>query len=227
MDEERAKADAEASAAAAMEAATEAATAQNKRSRGGEAAQPTIDMTEDDASTEGDTNAHINDMNMTDLLSDDEEKAEGRGPERSPKKKKKRKDKKRKDKSKEKEKEQPSILKPGRFSPAAKDMGKVNFEDAKQTAGDRRKTELDKHAHEHSRVVLVCSVVCRQDGTEAKMNEFVMAARALYKNMVKVDKVVVLESVMEGGERLWDPQGIPADFIRRCRSIRDEETEKG
>lgn len=44
------------------------------------------------------------------------------------------------------------------------------------------------------------------------MNEFVMATRALYKNMTKVDNSVVWEPVMEGGPRLWDPQGIPADF---------------
>ena len=214
LNEERTKAEVAASTAAAAEATTapnEGETGPNKRTRGVEPVQPAIDMTEDDASTEGDTNAHINDINMTEL-SDDEEKPEGRGPERSPKKKKKRKDKKRKDKSKEKEKEQPSILKPGRFSPAAKEKDKVNFEDGKQSVGEKRKIELEKHSHVHPRVVLVCSVVCRQEGTEAKMNEFVMAARALYKNMVKVDKVVVLESVMAEGEKMWDPQGIPADF---------------
>jgi hypothetical protein len=54
--------------------------------------------------------------------------------------------------------------------------------------------------------------MCSQDWTEAKMNEFVMAARALYKNMIKVDNSVVWEPVLEGGPCLWDPQGIPVDF---------------
>ena len=156
-------------------------------------------------------------MNMPDVLSDEEED-ERRGPERSPKKKKKkRKDKqskKRKDKAKEKEKEkeQPSILQPGRFSPSTKATDRVNFEDSKQTVGEKRKSELEQNCFQHSWVVLVCSVVCSQEGTEAKMNEFVMMTRALYKNMVKVDQSVVWESVMEGGDPLWDPQGIPADF---------------
>jgi hypothetical protein len=44
------------------------------------------------------------------------------------------------------------------------------------------------------------------------MDEFVRAAISLYKNMVKVDKTVVWESVMEGGDPMWDPQGIPIDF---------------
>ena len=44
------------------------------------------------------------------------------------------------------------------------------------------------------------------------MNEFVMATRALYKNMLKVEKSVVWEPELEGGPRLWDPQGIPANF---------------
>jgi len=59
---------------------------------------------------------------------------------------------------------------------------------------------------------MVCSKVCSQEGTEAKMNEFVQAACMLYAHMVKVDASIVWEPVLEGGARLWDPQGIPADF---------------
>ena len=59
---------------------------------------------------------------------------------------------------------------------------------------------------------MVYSKVCSQEGTEAKMNEFVQAARMLYAHMVKVDATLVWEPVIEGGVHLWDPQGIPADF---------------
>ena len=173
----------------------------NKRSRAEETAQPPIDVTEDDGSVGGNTKDHINDMNMPDALSDEEEE-ECRGQERSPKQKKKHKDKqskKYKDKAKETEKEQPSILKPGRFSPATKATDRVTFDASKQSVEEKRKSELALHRFQHSWVVLVCSVVCSQEGTEAKMNGFVMATRALYKNMVKNDQSVAWESFMEGG----------------------------
>ena len=64
----------------------------------------------------------------------------------------------------------------------------------------------------HKRVVIVCLKVCTQDGMEAKMNEFLQATRMLYANMIKVDSTLLWEPVLDGGERLWDPQGIPADF---------------
>jgi hypothetical protein len=200
LEEERANA---AAAAAAEEEKTQmdGDAGPNKRSRAEETEQTPIDVTEDDGSVGGNTNDHINDMNMPDALSDEDEE-ERRGPERSPKKKKKRKDKqsrKRKDKAKETEKEQPSILKPGRFSPATKTTDNVTFEASKQSVGEKCKSELALHWFQHSRVVLVCSMVCSQEGTEAKMNEFVIATRALYKNMVKVDWSVIWESVMEGG----------------------------
>lgn len=124
-------------------------------------------MTEDDGSVGGNTNDHINDMNMPDALSDEDEE-ERRGPERSPKKKKKRKDKqsrKRKDKAKETEKEQTSILKPGRFSPATKTTNNETFEASKQSVREKRKSELVLHRFQHSRVVLVSLVVCSQEGT--------------------------------------------------------------
>lgn len=103
----------------------------NKRPRSGASTETPIDMTAEEGSTRGDnTNEHIQDVNqggrdteMQDAPSDDEGEEEGehRGPERSPKKKKKRKDKhKKKSKDQEKEKDPPSILKPGRCSPAAK-----------------------------------------------------------------------------------------------------------
>jgi hypothetical protein len=148
-----------------------------------------------------------------------------RDPERSPVKKKKRKDRKekkdkKKDKHKGKEGERekeaggPSILKPGRFSPAAATAGarKLNLGEAKMSVAEKRRGEWGSHAHGHKRVVIVCSKVCTQDGTEAKMNEFVQATRLLFANMLKVDPTLVWEPVLEGGERLWDPQGIPADF---------------
>lgn len=82
----------------------------------------------------------------------------------------------------------------------------------KPSVGEQRNSEWGGHCYKFSRVVLVCLVVCSQEGTEAKMNEFVMATRALYKNMIKVDKSVEWEPMVEGSSRLWDPQGIPTDF---------------
>ena len=50
---------------------TEGDAGPNKRSRAEETAQTPIDVTEDDGSVGGNTNDHINDMNMPDALSDD------------------------------------------------------------------------------------------------------------------------------------------------------------
>jgi hypothetical protein len=86
LEEERANA---AAAAAAEEEKTQmdGDAGPNKRSRAEETEQTPIDVTEDDGSVGGNTNDHINDMNMPDALSDEDEE-ERRGPERSPKKKK-------------------------------------------------------------------------------------------------------------------------------------------
>ena len=137
----------------------------------------------------------------------------------APKKKKKRKDRRekqerKKDKSKSQDTGGTSILKTGRFSPAATSTGarQLNLGEAKMSVTEKRRGEWGRHVHKYKRAVMVCSKVCSQEGTEAKMNEFVQAARMLYAHMVKVDATLVWEPVIEGGVRLWDPQGIPADF---------------
>jgi hypothetical protein len=194
----------------------------NKRPRD-EALQPStnaLDL-EDEASFNEDVNRHITNINCggkdEDMLeptetSEEEEEDDVRDLEKSPEKKKKRKEKKGKRRSNTKEKEPRSILKPGRFSPSANSGKQNKTTESKQTVEAKRKSDWGEHRHKHARVVLVCSVVCSQEGTEAKMNEFVMATRALYKHMIKVDASVVWEPVQERGARLWDPQGIPADF---------------
>ena len=86
----------------------------------------------------------------------------------------------------------------------------LNLGEAKLSVAEKRRGEWGSHVHNHKRVVMVCSKVCSQDGTEGKMNEFVQATRMLYTHMIKVDSTLLWEPVLEGGARLWDPQGIPA-----------------
>ena len=91
-------------------------------------------------------------------------------------------------------------------------LAEVEFGGGQVIGGREARGEWGSHAHRHKRVVIVCSKVCTQDGTEAKMNEFVQATRMLYANMIKVDSTLLWEPFLEGGERLWNPHGIPADF---------------
>jgi hypothetical protein len=215
--EERERAEATARAAAA--GASEEAVA-NKRSRNGETRMLPVENVNaliQVVNKGGESDEEMGEA--TEDETDSTQKDRTRAPERSPEKKKKRKDRKdkhekKKDKTKSRDKGSSSILKPGRFSPAATSTGarQLNLGEAKMSITETRRGEWGSHVHKHKRAVLVCSKVCSQDGTEAKMNEFVQAARMLYSHMVKVDTTLVWEPVLEGGARLWDPQGIPTDF---------------
>ncbi len=192
----------------------------NKRSRSAESTMPTkedVNAHIQEVNRGGESDDEMEDMNMEEIDLTQVEQA--REPERSPEKKKKRKDKKEKqERKKEKNKSKAtggaSILKTGRFSPAAGSMGarQLNLGEVKMSVTEKRRGEWGSHVHTNKRAVMVCSKVCSQEGTEAKMNEFVQAARMLYSHMVKVDATLVWEPVLDGGARLWDPQGIPADF---------------
>jgi hypothetical protein len=201
----------EAAAAAAQRSEEEAAAA-NKRPRTDGMRPADVDLTAEAEAERGeDTNAHIQQINAgglsDDLMDEDEDVGKDKDPARSPQKKKKRKDKRARDKE-----EATSILKPSRFTAAATGGKQLQLMEAKKTVAEVRKEEYNNYGHRNPRVVLVCSIKCSQDGVEAKMNEFLMGIRALYKHMLKVDKSVILEPEREGGPRLFDPQGLPTDF---------------
>ena len=140
-------------------------------------------------------------------MDEGEEDEKDKDPARSPQKKKKRKDKRTRDKE-----EATSIPKPGRYAAAVTGGKQINLGESKKTYAEARKEEFNNHSHQNPRVVLVCSIKCSQDGVEAKMNEFLMGIRALYKHMLKVDKSVIFEPERDGGPRLFDPQSLPTDF---------------
>ena len=168
-----------------------------------------MDLTADECRERAENvNAHIQWINAGGKPEemDKDREDEDKDPERSPMKKKKRKDKKRK------EKETPLSLKTGQFSKAMTAEKQLNLGDVKKLVEEKWEEEFGKHKHNHKRVVLVCSLMCSQDGVEAKLNEFLMGCRALYKNMLKVDKSVIWELEREGGPRLFDPHGLPTDF---------------
>jgi hypothetical protein len=132
-------------------------------------------MAEENETTEEDVNAHIqdinkvgNDENMDDVGKhnddkEEEEEEEVQDEEGLPKKKKKRKDKKR-----SKDKESASILKPSRFTQATTVGKQSNLGQVKQLVEEKRKGEWGNYNHTHKRAVVVCSVVCCQDGTEPR-----------------------------------------------------------
>ncbi len=210
---------AEAAARRVVEEPVETAVA-HKRSQSAASTMPSeenVNMYIQEVNKGGESNEEMEeaDREEVDLTQD----KQARGPERSPEKKKKRKDRRekqerKKDKSKLNDTGGTSILKTGRFSPAAASTGarQLNLGEAKRSVTEKRRGEWGQHVHKYKRTVMVCSKVCSQEGTEAKMNEFVQAARMLYAHMVKVDATLVWEPVIEGGARFWDPQGIPADF---------------
>jgi hypothetical protein len=191
-----------------------------KRSRSSGSSMPTAENVNtyiQDVNKGGESDEEMAEMNMEEI--DLTEVEQARGPDRSPEKKKKRKERRdkqerKKDKHKSKDTGGTSILKTGRFSPAAEATGarRLNLGESKMSVTEKRSGEWGSHVHKSKRAVLVCSKVCSQEGTEAKMNEFVQAARTLYAHMVKVDPTLVWEPVLDGGSRLWDPQGLPADF---------------
>ena len=161
-----------------------------------------------------DTNAHINEMNG------------GRGTEgdplmlSSPVRKKRKKSKRKDKKDKGEIEEPPSILKKGKVE-VLMAKKKLHLEETLKTAVEKRKDVYDKYVHNHGRVIITASLVCGQVGTQAKMNEFIMGARALYKNLLKVDKTVVLEPEREGvDERVYDPTQIPLDLTEAGAWIR-------
>jgi hypothetical protein len=88
----------------------------------------------------------------------------------------------------------------------------LNLGEAKKTVAEQRKEKYNNHNYNHLQVVLTCSLKCTQDGVEAKMHEFLMGIRALYKHLLKVDESVLLEPEREGEWQLFDPQGLPTDF---------------
>lgn len=208
LEEERQRAETEAAEAKRLE---EEAAAANRRPRTDGGKPSEVDLTEDEATSTEETNAHIQQMNaggqQTDAMDEDDAEDDGKDPERSPKKKKKRKDKRARDKE-----EAPSILKPSRFTAAVASGKQLKLGEVKKTVAEQRKDKYGEHQYNHSRVVLTCSLKCSQEGVEAKMNEFLMGIRSLYKHMLKVDESVILEPEREGGVRLFDPQGLPTDF---------------
>ena len=140
-------------------------------------------------------------------MDEDDVDSEGKDPEKSPNEKKKGKDKRGWQKD-----EASSILKTGRFTAAALVGKKLNLGEVMKTVTEKRKDEYNNHEYKYSRVVLVCSLKCSQDGVEAKMNEFLMGICALFKHMLKIDKSVLVEPEKEGGPRLFVPQGLPMVF---------------
>eukprot|EP00956_Cyclotella_meneghiniana_P022456 scaffold42520_cov70-Cyclotella_meneghiniana.AAC.4 len=98
---------------------------------------------------------------------------------------------------------------------------KLQLEEKLKTTVEKRKDQYELYAHLNERVIITVSLVCSQMGTQAKMNEFIMGTRVLYKNLMKVDKTVVLEPEKEGvGDRLYDPTQIPLDLTEAGAWIR-------
>lgn len=211
LEEERLRAEKEAAEAAEAKRLEEEEAAANKRPRTTDDKPGEAVPTEAAATSSAETNAHIQQMNAGGQQDEEMDEEDGGGdrkdPERSPKKKKKRKDK----RSREKEGAS-SILKPSRFTAAVASGKQLQLGEVKKTVAEQRKEKYDEHQYIHPRVVLTCSLKCSQDGVEAKMNEFLMGIRALYKNMLKVDESVLFEPEREGSLRLFDPHELPTDF---------------
>ena len=138
------------------------------------------------ATPAGNTNQHISELNAG---GEEEETAPSSSPRRK-KRKKEKKDKKKKDKADVEE--PPSILKKGKVGELMT-RKKLQLEEKLKTTVEKRKDQYEMYAHTNERVIITASLVCSQMGTQAKMNEFIMGVRVLYKNLLKVDKTVVLE----------------------------------
>ena len=84
--------------------------------------------------------------------------------------------------------------------------------------------------------------MCKNEGIEAKFDEFTLGVRSLLKQIQKVDKTAVLEPIEEGGQRLWEPSELPFDHtdlgawiqkggnkvfeMKKARKNRDQEDEE-
>lgn len=85
-------------------------------------------------------------------------------------------------------------------------------------------------------------MVCKQEGKEARFDEFTLGVRHLYKQAQKVDKTVVLEPIEVGGKRIFEAGEIPFDHtdlgewiqkgggkvfeMKTARKNRDQEAEE-
>eukprot|EP00956_Cyclotella_meneghiniana_P034609 scaffold106721_cov50-Cyclotella_meneghiniana.AAC.1 len=159
------------------------------------------------------TNQHISELNAG---GEEEEEAPTTSPRRK-KRKKEKKDKKKKDKAEVEE--PPSILKKGKVGELMTKK-KLQLEEKLKTTVEKRKDQYESYAHTNERVIITASLVCSQMGTQAKMNEFIMGVRVLYKNLLKVDKTVVLEPEKEGEDKLYDPTQIPLDLTEAGAWVR-------
>ena len=122
---------------------------------------------------------------------------------KSPAKKKKKKDKKKNKKNKEDG--AGSILKQGKFAKAAEE--KADAARAKVAAEEARK----KYKHEFTRTIVEASLICKNEGIEAKFDEFTLGVRSLFKQIQKVDKKAAMDPIDADGERLWEPNDLPFD----------------
>eukprot|EP00956_Cyclotella_meneghiniana_P037290 scaffold136591_cov39-Cyclotella_meneghiniana.AAC.1 len=160
------------------------------------------------------TNQHISELNAG---GEEEEEAPTTSPRRK-KRKKEKKDKKNK-KDKAEVEEPPSILKKGKVGELL-NKKKLQLEEKLKTTVEKRKDQYELYAHTNERVIITASLVCSQMGTQAKMNEFIMGVRVLYKNLLTVDKTVVLEPEKEGEDKLCDPTQIPLDLTEAGAWVR-------
>eukprot|EP00956_Cyclotella_meneghiniana_P000636 scaffold685_cov48-Cyclotella_meneghiniana.AAC.2 len=192
-----------------LEAPTEAAT---KAAIDGDGAVPS-EGAGGVATPAGNTNQHISEV----IAGGEEEETAPASSPRRKKRKKEKKDKKKKDKAEVEE--PPSILKKGKVGELMTKK-KLQLEEKLKTTVEKRKDQYERYAHTHDRVIITASLVCSQIGTQAKMNEFIMGARVLYKNFLKVDKTVVLEPEREGEDRIYDPTQIPLDLTEAGAWVR-------
>ena len=156
------------------------------------------------------TNEYINEVNSRDDKDDDDVEDEIHSPVR--KKRKKKKDKKKKDKDKDKPAEPQSSLRKGKVGQLL-EKKQLRLDEKVKTTLEKRKEEYENYPHNHERVIITAAITCRQVGTQAKMNEFILGGRALYKNLMKVDKTVVLEPEREDlNERLYEPTQLSLDL---------------
>lgn len=153
------------------------------------------------------TDDHIQEMNNGGSKENSE--AEVDEEVQSPKRKKR---KKKKDKDKSKATEPASVLRTGKVGTALKKK-QLKLEEKVKTSLEKRKEQYELYTHNHERVIITAAIVCSQVGTQAKMNEFIMGGRALFKNLMKVDKTVVLEPEKEGvDDRLYEPTQLSLDL---------------
>lgn len=156
------------------------------------------------------TNEFINEVNSRDDKEEDEEEEEVHSPVR--KKRKKKKDKKKKDKDKDKPAEPQSSIRKGKVGQLL-EKKQLRLDEKVKTTLEKRKEEYENYPHNHERVIITAAITCGQVGTQAKMNEFILGGRALYKNLMKVDKTVVLEPEREDlDERLYEPTQLSLDL---------------